>query len=324
MSSDNRVDTISSLSRSVVKSAARVLKILEYFENVHCEANVIEICRALDYPQSSTSVLLRTMVALGYLQYNVKGRTYIPASKVALLGTWVNRALFRDGNIYRLFDKISELTDHPITVAVRNGAYLQYIHSAQLNAWGRPCHVVGTTYALTSRGSGLAILSTLSEAEAGKIIRRLNSEAPNPDQRVNIIELMRRLCVIRAQGYALASDPVVPDQAEIAMPLSIGGGMAHAIAICGSYKDLAADRTPLVDVLRQAIAAYLDGSSDREQIPAGRYAAEAQPVTHAIKFADGTKLRLHDSDGQSRRPFLSSSTGSPGGMQSNLIKSVSL
>lgn len=64
-----------SIPPSVVKSAGRVLQILEFFDDVKREANVVEICRALGYPQSSTSVLLRSLVQLGYLAYTPKGRS---------------------------------------------------------------------------------------------------------------------------------------------------------------------------------------------------------------------------------------------------------
>jgi len=322
MSSINRTITKSCASKSVVKSAARVLKILEYFDNVQCEANVVDICKALGYPQSSTSLLLRTMVTLGYLQYNANRRAYIPASRVAFLGTWVNRAQFRDGNIYRLFDEVSKLTGQVVTVAARNGVYAQYIHSGQVNGWGGPCLEVGATYALTSTGSGLAILSTLSEAEAGKIIQRLNSEARNPDQRVNSGELTRRLSTIRAIGHALASDPIIPGRAEIAMPLPIGGGTPHAIAICGCYKDLISNRMPLVDVLRQTIAAYLDGPSDREHSPALQCEAKAQQVAYAPQFAGDTTPRLHGSNAQWCGRGFASSVGSRGSRATTSISSL--
>src|SRR5690606_41118792 len=66
---------------SVVKSAGRALQILEYFDAVQREASVSEISRALHCPQSSTSVLLRSLVHLGYLQNDRYRRTYYPRSE---------------------------------------------------------------------------------------------------------------------------------------------------------------------------------------------------------------------------------------------------
>src|SRR5215471_12160295 len=87
------------ITGSVVKSAGRVLQVLEFFDDIRRESNVVEIKDALGYPQSSTSALLRSLVELGYLNYNNTSRTYIPTTRVALLGTWIDNDLMRDGGL---------------------------------------------------------------------------------------------------------------------------------------------------------------------------------------------------------------------------------
>src|SRR3546814_13327494 len=82
---------------SVVKSAGRVLRILEYFDSVQREACVSEISRTLKWPQSSTSDLLKSMVSLGYLHNDRFRRPYRPTRRVCLLGNWVDQALVRQG-----------------------------------------------------------------------------------------------------------------------------------------------------------------------------------------------------------------------------------
>ena len=63
-------------SGGVVKSAGRVLQILEFFDDVRREASVIEICTTLGYPQSSTSALLHSLVVMGFLSYNPATRAW--------------------------------------------------------------------------------------------------------------------------------------------------------------------------------------------------------------------------------------------------------
>ena len=72
-----------------VKSAIRVLEILEYFDRRHSEATVTDIARELKYPQSSTSILLQNLTGLGYLQRGSTGKTYVPTTRVTLLGSWL-------------------------------------------------------------------------------------------------------------------------------------------------------------------------------------------------------------------------------------------
>ena len=74
------------MTQDVVKSAARVLEVCEFFASRRMPATVRDICHGLGYPQSSTSVLLKSLHTLGYLAYDAAARCYIPASRVTLLG----------------------------------------------------------------------------------------------------------------------------------------------------------------------------------------------------------------------------------------------
>jgi hypothetical protein len=66
-----------------VKSAGRVLRILEFFDEIQREARgagrgsrVAEIAESLSIPQSSTSILLNCLVDLGYMDYLPESRSF--------------------------------------------------------------------------------------------------------------------------------------------------------------------------------------------------------------------------------------------------------
>src|SRR5690606_26598612 len=84
-----------------VKSAQRVVEVFEYFAQRRAPATLTQICSTLDYPPSSTFVLLQTLRELGYLDYSIDERTFVPTVRAALLGLWVNDALLQDGTIVR-------------------------------------------------------------------------------------------------------------------------------------------------------------------------------------------------------------------------------
>jgi DNA-binding IclR family transcriptional regulator len=86
------------VSENVVKSAARVLEVFEYFAGRRTPATVGEVCNALGYPQSSTSVLLKSLFTLGYLSYDQGSRRYSPSVKVATLGEWIPEELQADAD----------------------------------------------------------------------------------------------------------------------------------------------------------------------------------------------------------------------------------
>src|SRR5262245_13976611 len=92
----------------LVKCAQRVLAYIEYFNVDRPTATVTDISRALSYPQSSTSVLLRCLRAMGYLYYNRGDRTYRPTARVPLLGCWAEEGNFRGGRMVDLVDTIAD------------------------------------------------------------------------------------------------------------------------------------------------------------------------------------------------------------------------
>src|SRR5690606_35115741 len=85
------------VSVELSRSIKRTLEVLEFFDAEHPAVSVSEISRALGYPQSSTSILLKSLMELGYLHYDKVTRTYRPTARVALLGRNVQSYLFGDG-----------------------------------------------------------------------------------------------------------------------------------------------------------------------------------------------------------------------------------
>jgi hypothetical protein len=82
-----------------VKSAARAIEVLNYFASVREPQPLKTICRSLEYPQSSMTVLLKTLTSLGYLNSDRSRRVYFPTIKVTSLGDWIPVALFGQGKI---------------------------------------------------------------------------------------------------------------------------------------------------------------------------------------------------------------------------------
>src|ERR1700682_5576797 len=70
---------------SVVKSAQRALDILEVLRQLQ-PCTVGDISHALSMPNSSTSILLKSLVTMGYLDFNPETRRFKPSYRVALLG----------------------------------------------------------------------------------------------------------------------------------------------------------------------------------------------------------------------------------------------
>jgi len=204
---------------SLVKSAGRVLEILEYFDDLQRQSTVMEIADALGYPQSSTSALLRSLVTMGYLNYDAKKRTYITSSRVALLGNWVNSPFFAEGDIISMMKELNEETHDTVVLAMRNGQHVQYIHVIQATSPARLHMTLGTVRPLAASGAGYALLATMTDAEITRIVMRANAEAADGEPLIKTRALLEQIAEVRRKGYAFTCDMVTRGGGIIAVPL---------------------------------------------------------------------------------------------------------
>jgi len=223
----------------VVKSAARTLQILEFFDEVRCPVNVVTVSAALGYPQSSTSALLRSLVAIGYLQYHPRARTYVPTDRVPLLGSWLNPPLFSNGALPRMLSTLAEKSGKLVVLAARNGDHAQYIHVLNAKVAADYQIHLGDLRPLARTAVGHCLLSALNDKQIKGMHHRMNAYAEDPADRVQIPQLLERVRQARTIGIAVSFGQYRQDLGMIAAllpaacserPLVVGiGGGAEAI-----------------------------------------------------------------------------------------------
>lgn len=233
------------LQEKSVKSARRVLELLEYFTPERPQATVMDIARTLGYPQSSTSELLRSLVELGYLHYDRHRRIYRPTVRVALLGAWVQPYLFREGHLLPMMDELSAATGQMVALATQVGLSVHYVHVIPATSTMRMHVPQGVTRPLLRSAMGKLLLSRENDEQICKLVHRINAEA-EPEHRVKPVQLLHEIEQIRRLGFALSTDTVTPGGGMVAMllpptddnqPLTIGlGGLSSVIAQnCDAY-----------------------------------------------------------------------------------------
>ncbi len=250
----------------VVKSAGRVFQILELFDVLRREASVSEISRLLDMPQSSTSVLLRSMTALGYFSCNRITRAYSPTSKIALLGNWISPPLIGDGALLQMMHRINERTGQAVMLAARNGMSSEYIHAIQATSLARLYVVKGTRRPLVISSSGLALLSELPDPEIKRIAIRYNSEVRTPEDVISVSKLMERISDVRRLGYAMTTDVCTPGGGMISIKLPpMQGTEGFAIGIGAVSSVLLSRMSEFLSVMREEIDSYIASYSERSR-----------------------------------------------------------
>ncbi len=184
-----------------IKSAKRVLAVLEFFNESRQEATVMDIVRAYGYPQSSTSELLSCLVELGFLNRDRSQRTYRPTAKVAVLGAWTYPRLFRHGKLLKMMDTLAAETGCTVFLAGAVGVAYEFYHTVFGSSIVRSEDGPGI---LTKGPVGRLLLSTHDRSDIRKVVHRLNSET-DESQRVRCEDLLMEVDQIRKQGFATSS-----------------------------------------------------------------------------------------------------------------------
>lgn len=195
----------SEMQPAQVKSATRVIEVLEYFQSVKQPRAMSEIALALGYPQSSTTVLLKTLVTLGYLNFDRTARVYFPTPKVTALGDWVPRALFGTGRVLEAMRDVHGATGEGVGLSTKNDVYLQYVQNLQSTHPLRFVIPEGTLRPITQSGIGWTLMSTMSDDKIDNIVRRANIVTEKA-KRVTLSSMMEKIRQIREQGYCYSVD----------------------------------------------------------------------------------------------------------------------
>lgn len=185
------------------KIAKRVVEVLEFFDEDHPQATVMDIVRRYNRPQSSTSELLSSLVGLGLLYKDPLSRSYTPTPRAALLGSSVQSSIVRDGRLSGLIDRLSAQTGLGVAVLGMVGLHVQIF------SWRSGKHPLRTSQTngfcggqqerLTDSAAGLLLLSTLPPARREGLMRRLNAEA-SPDRLFSIADMAAKVHACQDKG----------------------------------------------------------------------------------------------------------------------------
>lgn len=105
----------------LVKSALRVLEILELFDAERRPLRVADVVDRMNVPQSSASMLLKTLVARGYMDFDAASREYCPSVRVSFLGAWTVGDLGRREEITDAMRELAEDTGETVLLGRRSG-----------------------------------------------------------------------------------------------------------------------------------------------------------------------------------------------------------
>lgn len=253
------------MNDKTVKSAVRVLAIFEVFESERRSLTISELVERLRIPQSSTSTLMKSLVAKGFVEFEAETRRYRPSVRLAFLGNWVLGTTDVIARIHALVQALSERTGETTLIGAESGLFMQYLsvtvspHMLRIDLYPglkRPLHLSGL---------GLMLLTMKADAEIGRIVRRYNAEhAGEAAVRLSEREVLRMVEKARAQGWCQTGNLITEGAGSIAtlLPLPLGHrplavGIGASVGRLEARHDLL--RTTLMEAVAEFSAATLNG-----------------------------------------------------------------
>jgi DNA-binding IclR family transcriptional regulator len=209
-----------------VKSALRVLDVLETLAAAPAGLGVSEISRRLGIPKSSASMLLLTLEARGYVVDEGDRRFALHASLGGGSRSWVGGLRARLVHLAQpALERLTRATGETSFLGVPSGARnIEYASKVVSPKDLRVDVDLAAPRAIHSTSVGLAILAH-QPAEA---VERYLGEAPLARMtRYTICDpqkLRRELAAIRKRGYALLHQSHALDDSGVAAPIFAAGG----------------------------------------------------------------------------------------------------
>jgi DNA-binding IclR family transcriptional regulator len=246
------------MADSTIKSARRVFEVLEHFDAVRSPLTLKQICDRYGYPPSSGTAILKSLVTLGYLEYDKRSRTYLPTMRIAALGSWVASELFGSLNILSLMEDLRDQTGESVLLATESDLYAQYVHIVHSRE-ADTLLPLGVLRNLGRSGLGRLLLSRHDDRAIRAIVRRIDAQRGADEARIDLDELMADVTAFRHAGFATSHDLVTPGVGIIGILLPpTPFGRVFAIGLGGPWARLSGRQTDHLPALRETARLFAD------------------------------------------------------------------
>ncbi|MGM0583903.1 MAG: IclR family transcriptional regulator [Pseudomonadota bacterium] len=217
----------------LVKSAVRVIEILEFFEAERRPLKISEIVTALGMPQSSVSTLMKTMAAQGYVEFDAAERRYRPTARLAFLGHWTLGAPESVEQVQVLMRRLSDETDETVLLGAQRGLNMQYLSIIESSQGLRFSLRPGLMRPLHGSGLGIMLLTAKPDEEVGRIVRRFRAEHPEGEGGADEETTLARVREAREAGFFETFGIASPGAGTISTLLQMPSGLLLGVGVGG-------------------------------------------------------------------------------------------
>ena len=205
----------------IVRQAANVLDILEYFAQARRPATLSEIADHFGWPRSSTFNLLTTLADRGYL-YEPKPRAgYYPTPRWLEQAQTVANAEPLSPWIKLILTELASDTGETIAIGGAAGTMAVFLDVVESRASVRYFARVGHRIPIHASSTGRALLLQYSTEERMALYRKIEFKQYGAHTPISIEMVEAELRRSLERGYCVSYADFSADLAGIAMPLNL-------------------------------------------------------------------------------------------------------
>lgn len=225
-----------------VPAVLRGLQILELLAGHKKRWTTSEVSRKLKIPKSTTSYLLHTLLASGYLVREEEGFYRLGMKLLALGGQALRGIELREVALPSLRRLTSETqtTAHLAVLEGPEAVYIERVPSPgfiQIDTW------VGRRMPLHSTSVGKALLAFLPQAESEALVQSIGLPRFTSRTIVSLARLKQELQRIRECGFAIDNEENTPGVRCIAAPIfGANGRVLAAVSLTGPVQHVTEER----------------------------------------------------------------------------------
>ncbi|MEJ3746722.1 IclR family transcriptional regulator [Actinomycetes bacterium KLBMP 9797] len=211
-----------------VKSAQRVLAILELLTARETPLTFTDIAGATGYPRSSLHSLLATLVECGWAELDPDTRRYALGIRAWQAGNAYGRAVSLAERARPYLEKVRDALGETVQLAVRDGRHNVYVSKVDGDQLLMLASAVGRRLAAHATGVGKVLLADLPADERRALLSAQPLERFTEHTLTDLDRLEEEFARIRAHGHSVDNEEYTRGVRCVAVPVRDHTGRAVA------------------------------------------------------------------------------------------------
>lgn len=207
----------------IVRQAAHVLELLEYFARRRRPATLSEVAQDLGWPRSSTFNLLGTLAERGFLYEPRVREGFYPTPRLLTLARTITEAEPLPEAVTILLRDLVEETGETAGIAAASGTEAVFIEVCESPRPIRYFAQPGLRMPIHITSCGRAILSQLGAAERAAVLRKVTFERHGPATPMSVAEVEAEIRRSVERGWFQNLAEFSQDLCGVSLPLPLDG-----------------------------------------------------------------------------------------------------